>query len=170
MIITSGGSSAVIATRLSRGEHVTSEDESVEVVRDPLSIDPTTQIPIKIGELIAQLHFLMVSKALTRIKKKKEVGILSCRGLLVDKQTGGKLVTASISCKSYEQKTETMNIKVEYFPGGVLTPQELCWYLNRLVQYSPTLPPPNLTALPLSSDRKRDSSNTDTNVTKKPKV
>ena len=154
----------VIATRPSRGEDVNSEDESVEVAREPPNIDPNTQMPIKMGELIAQLHFLMVSKALRRIKKQRVVGTVSCRGLLVDKQTGGKIVTASISCKPYEQQ-ETMDIKVEYSAGGSLREHELCWYLNRLLQSDPTQPPlssdgSNLTTPPLSSSgQERDSSN-----------
>lgn len=48
---------AVIATRPSHGEDMSSEDESVEVARERPSIDPNTQMPIKMGELIAQLHF-----------------------------------------------------------------------------------------------------------------
>ena len=118
-------------------EEDSSFDGSIELTRDPLAIDrTTTHLPIKLGELIAQVYFLMVAKSLRRIKKGNPVGTVSCHGLLLDKQTGGIQVTATTSCIPVTEVATGIKIQVKTYPSGLLEPERLCYYLNCLVSGS----------------------------------
>ena len=82
--------------------------------------------PEKLGELLAALHFAMVSKLLRKISKGKHIHEYSVRGLLLDKILGS--IHCKLTCKGNEVRK--FFIEVHDASGEVLTPQSLCYNLQ----------------------------------------
>ena len=57
-----------------------SEDEVMEISREPSSFDRVWRCPQKIGEVIVQLHFLLVAKYTRRIVRGIYPTSVTCRG------------------------------------------------------------------------------------------
>ena len=99
----------------------------IECNTQVMTIDANPLLPYKLGELVAQLHFLLVSKAIRRLLKGKEIGNVTSSGLLIDKQVGGIIVDASATTSSGFQ------VNVQDFSGSILTPITLCSLLKKLI-------------------------------------
>ncbi len=93
-----------------------------------------TEYPSKLGELLANMHIMVVKKILRSFvhKRKRENMNLVSRGLLLHKATGGTMCEMSVEFKKQEGPMP-ITISVCTFGCGVLTPPALCYQLHKLL-------------------------------------
>ena len=118
----------------SQEEVCSSEDEVLENShqRNPLKGHSSFVESEKLGELIAALHFLLVSKFLRKVFKGKSPAVKAeVRGLLVDKILGAFLCTLSADLSKVPASLE---VSVTDFTGSSLTPDFLCGLLKTLLK------------------------------------
>jgi len=106
-------------------------DAAVEAChqRPPLN---GSELPEKLGELLAIMHFLAECKILRRIMKGKSVdGEASVTGMLLDRYGG--VVHCKLKVK-VEEHTGRNGIQVEVYEAmdGMLFPATLCFHLDLL--------------------------------------
>ena len=114
-------------------EVCSSDDEALENShhRNPLMGYSGFVESEKLGELIAALHFLLVSKFLRKVTKGKSPAVkVEVRGLLVDKIIGAFLCTLSADLSKVPASLE---VSVADYTGSSLTPEFLCGLLKTLL-------------------------------------
>ena len=119
---------------------VSSEDEAVEITKIP---SEDWQCPLKVGELLAQLHFLAVAKYTRKIVKGTYPTSVTTRGAIIDRQLG--VVHVSITLDSSGFRVEINHPLM----AETLTEERLCEHLHHLVS------PEGHDLLPPSAKKKR---------------
>ena len=122
---------------------VSSEDEAVEITKIPSAFYEDWQCPLKVGELLAQLHFLAVAKYTRKIVKGTYPTSLTTRGALIDRQPG--VVHVHITLDSSGFRVEINHPLM----AETLTEERLCEHLHHLVS------PEGHDLLPPSAKKKR---------------
>jgi len=65
------------------------EDASIEVCRASLTLHDVTRLPEKLGQLIAELHFLLVAKFVRHFHNKRAaLPVVRAKGCLIDRLNG----------------------------------------------------------------------------------
>ena len=120
---------------------VSSEEEAIELAKIPSAFYEDWQCPLKVGELIAQLHFLAVAKYTRKIFKGTYPTSVTTRGALIDRQHG--VVHVSVTLDSSGVWVEIDHPLI----SETLTEERLCEHIHHLVSpernYPPALLPPS---------------------------
>lgn len=116
-------------------EDESSADETVEHChqRTPLVGKGSSQLPEKLGEVIANTHFILVSKFIRRLCCNKDLGkTASANGLLLDKFVGG--IHVSLSTGLFEVGVPLpINIKtISYFRN--LDANAVCFHTRAVMR------------------------------------
>ena len=121
-------------SEVSEGESIESESSEDISARGTMSL--FASVPNKCGELVAQLHFFIVSKFIRRICSSKCRDEATCRGLLLDRSTGGIHVTctANIVDVARDEDPALLAVDINTSRGGVLDTKTLSQHLCHLVQ------------------------------------
>ena len=119
-----------------------SQDASMSSSEDDIAIENCHQRPPltgytefhqseKLGELIAALHCVLVSKLLRKINKGKSItSNIEVKGLLLDKVIGVTQCILSVECLTTPCK---VHIHIIDYTGSHLTPNSLCFHISSLV-------------------------------------
>ena len=121
---------------------VSSEEEAIEIAKIPSAFYEDWQCPLKVGELLAQLHFLAVAKYTRKIVKGTYPTSVTTRVALLDKQLG--VVHVSITLDSSGFWVEINHPLM----AETLTEERLCEHLHHLVS-------PERNDLPPSAKKQR---------------
>ena len=115
------------------GEEPSSESEPEYIIENSLQAPPQREYPSKLGELLANMHIVLVKKILKVFVKKekpKEMKLLS-RGLLLHKATGGIICEMSVELKKDEPAK--LKICIDDYVCETLNTETLCLLLQRLL-------------------------------------
>ena len=113
----------------------TSEDDVLKVAhqRNQMKSALDDEVPEKMGQAIAALHFLLVAKALRRIHKKSSKTALSASALLLDRMSGGIICKGTTTVSSDPEDPSTIAFTIKKPPGEILTWEALCRGLQLLL-------------------------------------
>lgn len=99
--------------------------------RNPLKGAGVIDPPEKLGEMLAGLYILLVSKILRRIKKGKNIHLqFQTKGVLLDKAATNLLCTMSLD---FQQSVSDPKIHITDYMGAPLTPQSLCYLIQAVL-------------------------------------
>ena len=139
-ILITKSSAVVCAHGRTHGED-TDEEVSVEHChqKPPIKGCSTGELPEKMGELIASLHFLLVCKVLRRISREnisvsKAFESLAVYGLLLDKAIG------CVHCKmagkmALSDSKLFISVHIRNTIGECLTPNSLCYHFSSMLTW-----------------------------------
>ena len=125
---------------------VSSEDEAIELAKIPYAFYEEWQCPLKVGELLAQLHFLAVSKYTRKIFKGTYPTSVTTRGALIDRQHGVVHVSVTLDTSGFWVELNHPLL------AETLTEERLCEHLHHLVSPERNDPP---ALLPPSAKKQR---------------
>ena len=112
------------------------EDETMEMERQPGVVNKVMNLPEKVGEVIAGLQFLLVAKVIrTYIRKQQLIPQVTASGCLVDKSNGVIYCTAVASILSLAAEHKKP-ISVSFLcRNGMLTSSILCNQIQELISH-----------------------------------
>ena len=100
--------------------------------RNPLVGSATYDLPEKLGELFAAMHFLLVSKLLQRVLKNKSVEAnLQVKGLLLDKTVG--VIRCCLSVAITSSGPAKLKFELEDYQGDYLNANSLCAHIDSIL-------------------------------------
>jgi hypothetical protein len=135
---TTGGDAAVMMTAASTtggDDSESSSDELVEMCHERPLLKGTRGggEPEKLGEVIAAVHFVMISEVLKRfVNFRKHDQLVQAKGVLLDKIVGAIHITMSTEQCFLPGVEVTFNCQIQKRYGS-LSPEALCYHINRLL-------------------------------------
>lgn len=113
-----------------------SSDEELAVEqsfqRHPLKSDLESNLPEKLGELIAASYFCWLCSIFRRLCNQRAMTEVTINGLLIDKMIGTIHCKLTGNVSGPENALRSIQVKVYDAAGKSLTPEALCYHLKLL--------------------------------------